>query len=218
MALNCTGEILPKGIPTISISDNPISIDDFCNYINTDDEILLYEEISGSNRKYWVIIEADEYPISVCELEHYADYLSQEGRWDGRRSDYLVIGSNYFGKCYLVIIELRHVLVKANQEDDKIEQLSLCVEYLINNHIKTINESQALKKIYEDSDSYTIIGVIIAPGNTRSFSRGELNKVLHINSHKVLIRTLPKDALTNCKITWTDLIKRIGMPPNQSKR
>jgi len=47
---------------------------------------------------------------------------------------------------------------------------------------------------------------------TRSFARGELNKKVEIASHQVLIRTLPRDALSNCKITWTDLLKRIGMP------
>jgi hypothetical protein len=211
--LNCTGSYLPR-IATIEISGSD-QLDDFCSSISTGDEILLYEKLSPKKTRknltetyYWMILEADEYPISVCELEKYANSLT--GKWIGRRADYLVIGS-YSGNCFLLVIELRHALVKENREDEKFEQLKESIEILIQNHLPIIQCSQALASVYEDPDDYKIIGAIIAPGNTRSFARGELNKNIEIADHKVAIRTLPKDALTNCKITWTELLRKLGV-------
>lgn len=212
MPLNCTGEDLPAGISTLNPPGTPSSLDDFCVLLGTDDEILLYESIDGSQLNYWVIIRADDYPISVCELEQYADYLSTQQQWQGRRADYLVIGSHR-GDCYLIIVELRHVLVKENQEDDKFEQLKETINHLLQAHLEAIKNSDSLSKVYDNPESYKIIGIVIAPGNTRSFSRGELNLKVDIASHQVLIRTLPKDALSDCKITWTYLLERIGIPP-----
>ena len=211
MPLNCTGENLPTGITTIALPSAPISLDDFCILVNTDEDILLYESIDGDRLKYWVIIQADDYPISVCELEQYADYLAKQQQWQGRRADYLIIVS-HGGDCYLIIVELRHVITNANQEDDKFEQLKQTINHLLQSHLGTIKNSDSLSKVYDNPASYKIIGIVIAPGNTRSFARRELNKKVEIASHQVLIRTLPRDALSNCKITWTDLLKRIGIP------
>jgi len=213
MVLNCTGEDLPLGIPTLKSPEIPNSLDDFCFILKTNEEILLYETIDNDRLKYWVILEADDYPIAVCELESYADYLSRQRQWQGRRADYLIIGS-CAGDCYLVIVELRHVLVKEDQEDDKFQQLKETISHLIEAHLETIKQSNFLAKIYENPTSYKIIGLVIAPGNTRRFSRGELNQKINIASHSVLIRTLPKDALFDCKITWKYLLKRIGVLPN----
>ena len=216
MPLNCTGEHLPAGISTLNPPETPSSLDDFCILLGTDDEVLLYESIQrkeGSQLQYWVILQTDGYPISVCELEQYADYLSAQQLWQGRRADYLVIGS-HCGDCYLIIVELRHVLVKENHEDDKFEQLKETINHLLQAHLEVIKNSDSLSKVYDNPESYKIIGVVIAPGNTRSFSRGDLNLKVDIASHQVLIRTLPKDALSDCKITWTYLLERIGVPPS----
>ncbi|MEQ9357503.1 hypothetical protein [Coleofasciculus chthonoplastes] len=89
-----------------------------------------------------------------------------------------------------------------------------CLILNTNDQVIFISNSTSLEAVYINPSSYKIIGVLIAPANTRSFSRGELNPIVAINSHKVLIRTLPKNALSDCKITWTDLLQRIGLPPN----
>ncbi|NER20980.1 MAG: hypothetical protein F6J96_09760 [Symploca sp. SIO1C2] len=212
MPLDCTGESLPD-IPKIELQEYPSSFDDFCLILNTNNEVIFYESISGTNYQYWVILEADDYPLAACELEKYADYATQHNQWSGRRADYLIIGS-YQGDCYLIVVELRHVLVKEKQEDEKFEQLLKSIKQIIDN-LEVINNSKSLEAVYTNPSYYRIIGLIIAPGNTRLFRRGELNRVVSINSHKVLIRTLPKDALSDCKITWTDLLQRIGVSPKQ---
>lgn len=213
MPLDCTGENLPD-IPTIEIPNSPTRFDDFCLGLNAPAQVLLHESISNKNKtlKYWVILEADDYPLAACELEQYADYAAQQQNWEGKRSDYLLIGSHQ-GDCYLIIIELRHVIVKEEHEDQKFEQLRQCIEQLIN-QLFVIDQSNVLTEVYPNPEQYKIIGVVIAPGNTRQFRRGELNLKIEIKSHPVLIRTLPKDALSQCKITWTDLLHRVGIPRN----
>lgn len=215
MPVNCTGDNLPKDIPIIEIEETPSDFDDFCQIVNFEDEVLLDEFLDDENRYYWFILEADDFPLAVCKLEKYADYAEQQDYWSGKRADYLIIGS-YEGDCYLIVVELRHVLVKKEQEDKKFEQLLASIEQILKCR-EIINNYQTLANIYSNPDAYKIIGVIVAPGNTRTFSRGKLNPIKSVNSHKVLIRTLPKDALSECKITWTDFIQRMGVLPNQKK-
>lgn len=161
MPLDCTGESLPD-IPIIKIPISPTCFDDFCLILNTSDQVLLHESIS-QKIKYWVIFEADDYPLAACDLEEYANYAAEQQNWEGKRSDYLIIGS-YDGDCYLIIIELRHVIVKEEHEDQKFEQLRLSIEQIVN--------------------QLTV---------------------------QVLIRTLPKNALSKCKITWTELLHWLGL-------
>ncbi|MEA5420498.1 hypothetical protein VB712_14795 [Spirulina sp. CCNP1310] len=210
MPLDCTGEILPRGISIIQPGDVLNDLDDFCLVLNIEDQVLFYECIS-EGLKYWVILEADDYPILVCELEQYADFLARRGQWQGRRADYLVIGS-HGGDCFLIVVELRHVLVKADQEEDKFQQLRETIEHLLRFHLGEIQGSDGLAGVYAAPESYRVIGVVIAPGNTRQFSRRALNPIMNIADHQVVIRTLPKDALSDCKITWTGLLEWLGVP------
>ncbi|MGL5192693.1 MAG: hypothetical protein ACRC8Y_03670 [Chroococcales cyanobacterium] len=105
MPLDCTGDILPD-IPTIEVPNFPTRFDDFRLSLNAPAQVLLHESISNKNKtlKYWVILEADDYPLAACELEQYADYAAQQQNWEGKRSDYLLIGSHQ-GDCYLIIID-----------------------------------------------------------------------------------------------------------------
>lgn len=210
MSLDCTGETLPF-VQTIDIEPSQ-HLDSFCLTLEFDDEVLLYETLT-SGTYYWVIFKSDEALLSVCELEKYADFLSNNDEWVGRRSDYLIIGS-YYGDCYLVVVEMRHVLVKTEQEDDKFEQLKSTIETLILHQLDAIRDSNALSRVYDQPDYFKIIGAVIAPGNTRRFARGQLNPIVDIAGHKVAIRTLPKDALSDCKITWTEFLRRMGVPVN----
>ena len=217
MPLDCTGDNLPKKIPIIKIEETPSGLDDFCQILNLGDEVLLHQPVVKKNRAYyyWFILEADDFPLAVCELEKYADYAAQQDQWSGRRADYLIIGY-YEGDCYLIVVELRHVLVKEKQDDDKFKQLLESIEQIIR-YLASFNGSETLEQVYSNPDSYKIIGAIVAPGNTKSFNRRELNPIRSVGSHKVLLRTLPKDALADCKITWTDFIQRMGVLPNQKK-
>lgn len=216
MSLDCTGDSLPKNISIIKIKETPSCLDDFCQIVNSGDEVLLHQAIE-KNRDYyyWFILEADDFPLGVCELEKSADYAAEKEKWLGRRADYLIIGY-YEGDCYLIVVELRHVLVKKTQEDDKFKQLLESIEQILKS-LPIISNSQTLKNVYSNPDDYKIIGAIVAPGTTRNFNRGELNPIRSVNSHKVLIRTLPKNALSDCKITWTDFMTRMGVLPNQKK-
>lgn len=217
MPLDCPGDNLPKEIPIIKIEETPRGLDNFCQILNSGDEVLLHQAILESDRAYyyWFILEADDFPLAVCELEKYADYAAQKNQWSGRRADYLIIGS-YQGDCYLIVVELRHVLVKEKPEYDKFKQLLESIEQIIR-YLAILNNSQTLEKVYSHPDDYKIIGAIVAPGNTKRFNRRELNPIRSVGSHKVLIRTLPKDALSDCQITWTDFIQRMGVLPNQKK-
>lgn len=108
--LACTGPQLPA-VDEIPSPEEPQELADFCQVLNFGDEILLSEQMKSSALYYWMILEADDYPVGVCRLEAYANWLAARGQWTGRRSDYLAIGSA-LGNCYLVVIELRRVLVK----------------------------------------------------------------------------------------------------------
>ncbi len=212
--LACTGAQLPAVSP-VRVTKPPQELDDFCQFLNSDDEILLYEQLSGthsnSQQYYWAILKADDYPLGICELEQYADWSASQGKWSGRRSDYLAIGSAQ-GDCYLVVIELRHVLVKASQEDDKFEQLKETITTLIRHHLPKIQGSTVQAAVYSPPPpTYNIIGVMIAPGNTRQFSRSHLNPIVEIESRPVILRTLPKDALQDCRVTWTELLRWLGV-------
>ncbi|MEA5470921.1 hypothetical protein, partial [Spirulina sp. 06S082] len=179
MPLPCTDISLPD-IQTIPTQPSPSSLDDFClilqpldvESVDVENEVLLYETIAdknGKDLKYWAILEADESPIAVCELEKYADYAAKKAQWSGKRADYLIIGSHQ-SDCYLVVVELRHVLVKEEQEDKKFEQLRKSIEQIIQ-YREVIRNSQSLEQVYHDPDSYKILGVIIAPANTKKFNR-----------------------------------------------
>lgn len=214
MALDCTGKELPPGIVTTPQPSSPQSFDDFCIVVAAGEEVVLHQDLAGKKIYYWCILEADEYGIVACELENYANYAEAQQQWSGKRADYLVMGYTQ-ESCYLIVVELRHVLVKEAQEDQKFEQLKQSIQQIIQRR-EIFRESQSFDEVYHQPESYRVIGIVVAPGNTRRFRRGELNQVYSIDSHKVLIRTLPKDALSNCKITWSDLLQRVGVIPGRT--
>ena len=106
MRLLCTRDKLPN-IPRINSTDPIKNLDNCCQLVEIETEILLFEKVEKSY--YWVKLEADEIQLVVCNLEKYANQASS---WKGRRCDYLVMGMNVEdGDCYLIIIELRHLIV-----------------------------------------------------------------------------------------------------------
>jgi hypothetical protein len=113
---DCCGESLPYDGKEVNCAESVSSIEDCCDWIEIADEVMLCESVTGKKGKqcyyYWVFLEADECRLMVCALEKYAD--SQGVKWQGRRSDYLTIGW-YESICYVVIIEIRHVLLKEKQ-------------------------------------------------------------------------------------------------------
>jgi hypothetical protein len=211
MGLKCTGDFLPEDVKIVSYCEESATcLDDFCLVGEPEDQILLFEILKKSDSSqlyYWAIIEVDDFPLGVCELEKYADHsLSQ---WLGRRSDYLIIGS-YRGDCFCLVVEMRHVLVKESQKDDKFEQLKETLTQIIQQE-NIILESQILAQVYPQPENIKYLGVLIAPGNTRSFNRWEINKVIEINERKIVLRTLPSDALKDCQIQWTTLLQKLGV-------
>jgi hypothetical protein len=119
MGLNCTGKILPQNVLQISCQESANSFDDFCLVGQPEDEILLFEILRNSDNSqlyYWAIVEVDDFPLGVCELEEYANNsLSQ---WKGRRSDYLIIGSGG-GNCFCLVKETKQ---KVNRNTDTLEK------------------------------------------------------------------------------------------------
>lgn len=210
MGLNCTGEILPQNVLQISCQESANCFDDFCLVGQPEDKILLFEILRNSDHSqlyYWAIIEVDDFPLGVCELEEYAN--NSISKWQGRRSDYLIIGSGG-GNCFCLVVEMRHVLVKETQIEDKFAQLTETLTQIIERE-QIILKSQMLAKIYPQPETLKYIGVLIAPGNTKNFNRYYLNPPpVEINGRKVSLRTLPRDALKDCKIQWTTLLEKLG--------
>jgi len=97
-----------------------------------------------------------------------------------------------------------------SQLEDKFAQLTETLTQIIERE-QIILKSQMLAKIYPEPETLKYIGVLIAPGNTKNFNRYYLNPPpVEINGRKVSLRTLPRDALKDCKIQWTTLLEKLG--------
>lgn len=207
---DCSGQILPKK-RTVNCQDSVTQLEDCCEIVNLDDEIMLYEHVKPGAKGYyyWFFLKADDkMPIVVCALEQYADKIAD---WSGRRADYLAIG-RYEGYCCIVLIELRHVLLSEKQQDDKLQQLEKSIETLVNTALPTFKQS----KIFPEAgypppapQDYKIVGVVIP--TDRSKERLNRKQTKQIGQYSCFMTTLLSARLTRCRISWSELLDAIGV-------
>jgi len=207
---DCSGEILPNERP-VNCGDSVLQLDDCCEVLMVDEEIMLFEKINKKGRKnyyYWFFLRADEtVPLVVCALEQYAE--SQGNRWQGRRADYLAIGW-YGSACYIVLIELRHVLLSKKQQDDKLGQLEQSINTVVSTILPDFRNSETFAQAcypLPPPEQCRIIGIVVPPD--RSKSSLNRKKVIEIGQYKGVITTLPSARLNQCRISWSQLLGTI---------
>lgn len=207
---DCSGQILPE-TREVNCQNLVKQLEDCCEVVNMDDEVMLYEHVK-EKYYYWFFLKADDnMPMVVCALEQYADKVAD---WSGRKADYLAIGW-YEGYCCIVMIELRHVLLSEKQQTDKLRQLEESIETLINTVLPTFKQS----KIFQEAccpppapQDCRIVGVVIPPD--RSKERLNRKKTKQIGQYSCFMTTLPSARLTQCRISWSEVLDAIGMVPS----
>jgi len=211
MPLLCTGDQLPD-VPTVNCSDSIKTLDNCCQLVEITTEILLFEKLETVY--YWVKLEADEIQLVICNLE---DYANQASSWKGRRCDYLVMGMNVEdGDCYLIIIELRHLIVKEDQAIDKLDQVQQTIQNIISILPQEIANSPFFEQACPEITNYKIAGIIIAPAGIRGISRENRTRVINHDNYQAIITMMPPEQVRNCKITWTDLLQQF-VPPSRRR-
>jgi hypothetical protein len=211
MPLLCTGDKLPD-IPTVNCSDSIKTLDNCCQLVEIETEILLFEKLETAY--YWVKLEADEIQLVVCNLEAYANQASS---WKGRRCDYLVMGMNVEdGDCYLIIIELRHLIVKEDQAIDKLNQVEQTIQNIISILPQQISNSPFFEQACPQAQPYKIAGIIIAPAGIRGIARENRTRVINHEKYQAIITMMPPEQVRNCTITWRDLLQQF-VPPSRRR-
>ena len=205
MALrDCSGSEHPD-LPTTDCTGVVTDLSDCCRTLASEDEILLYEDLSNQgNYFYWLILQADETPLVVCNLEAYAN----KTQWQGRRADYLCAGW-YNGDCYLAVIELRRTLVKDNQAEDKLAQLRQSITQIISS-LPILTASLPFKEACHEPEEYKIIGVAIPTEHSKR--RAEQTQPFTINGYTGILASLPNSYITDCRLSWSKLLAAVTNP------
>jgi hypothetical protein len=207
---DCSGKDLPKKKRTVNCQESVTQLDDCCEVVNMDDEVMLYEHVRAKDYYYWFFLKADDnMPMVVCALEQYAD--KKVAYWLGRKADYLAIGW-YQGYCCIVLIELRHVLLSEEQETDKLKQLEESLETLVNKVLPTFKRSAIFQEACyppPPPQECRIVGVVVPPD--RSKLRLNRKKSKQIGEYQCFMTSLPSDRLTECRISWSELLDAIGV-------
>ena len=215
MRLACTGNQLPD-IPTVNCTDATGQLENCCLLMQIDDQVLMYDQ--PDQAYYWVLLQADEIPLVICNLEKYADQAEKVGNWTGRRSDYLVMGMNTDdGDCYLVIVELRHIITNEDQVNDKLEQLQNSIKQVMSRLEIHLANSPLFEQACPKPEHYKVVGIVIAPAGIKAFSRLKRTRTIIGDTYQGIITMMPSERIKECKITWTELLKEV-VPKNDPQR
>lgn len=206
MPLPCNGPQLPN-VPSARCRKDIRKLVDCCTFVEIDNEILLYEEQSGKSF-YWVVLHADETPLSVCHLEAYANYAGSVGSWVGRRADYMALGW-YGGECYLLVIELRDILVNERQGKDKLDQIENSIAQIMAQVNEQIMDVTAFNRVCDQPERYKIVGIVVAPAGIRGISRTNYTRSVEKPEYSAIITMMPLDRARDCRITWSELMMTI---------
>lgn len=209
MPLPCSGPQLPD-VPTVQCRSEIRSLSDCCRFVEIDAELLLYEAQPGKPY-YWVILHADETPLTVCHLEAYANHAERTGMWDGRRADYLAMGW-YQGDCFLAIMELRDIVVNERQGEDKLDQVEASIARIMGQFQAQIANEPAFHRSCEQPDAYKIVGFVIAPAGIRRISRERQMRRIKQEDYSAIIMMVPPDRIRDCQIGWSELLRAV-IPP-----
>lgn len=209
MPLPCSGPQLPD-IPTVHCRQKIRTLADCCTFVEIDDEVLLYEEQPGKPF-YWIVLHADETPLAVCHLEAYANYAEGIGGWWGRRSDYMTLGW-YRGDCYLLVMELRDILINEKQGEDKLDQLQNSIAQIMTQFSEQIVTVPAFNRACDQPEGYKIAGIVVAPAGIRGISRDKRVRRIVYSEYSAIITMMPGERIRNCRVTWSELMLTITPP------
>lgn len=207
MPLPCTGSDLPD-IPSIDCPPNVTRLDDCCKLVAIEDEILLYEKQSD-RPYYWIVLQADEMPLSVCNLEAYANSVAKNDEWMGRRCDYMAMGWAG-GECCLLAIELRDRLTSETQVANKFEQIEQSIEQIMARIDTQIIGSPLFEQACASPDDYKVAGIVIAPAGIRKKSRSERIHIIRTDTYSAAVAVMPPDRIHDCRLQWSDLMEMVG--------
>ena len=209
MPLRCSGPQLPD-LPTVQCRSQIHALSDCCRFVEIDTELLLYEAQPGKPY-YWVILHADETPLTVCHLEAYANHAERAGTWDGRRADYLATGW-YQGDCFLAIIELRDIVVNERQGEDKLDQVEASIAQIMGQFQTQIANEAAFRRSCEQPGAYKIVGLVIAPAGIRGIAREKQMRRIEQEGYSAIIQMIPANRIRDCQIGWSELMGSV-IPP-----
>ncbi len=202
----CSGPDLPD-LPTVQCRSQIHALSDCCRFVEIDTELLLYEAQPGKPY-YWVILHADDTPLTVCHLEAYANHAEHAGMWIGRRADYLTMGW-YQGDCYVAIMELRDIVVNERQGEDKLDQVEASIAQIMEHFQAQIANEPAFRRSCEQPDAYKIVGFVIAPAGIRRIAREKQMRRIVQEDYSAIIMMVPPDRIRDCQIGWSGLMGAI---------
>lgn len=204
---DCSGIDLPD-IPSVHCASQPKQFDECCTLTVIGEEVLLNQVDSRSKYRryhYWTILKADETPIAVCALE---EFVETQPDWQGRRADYLAVGWHK-GDCYLVIIELRRAMLSEDHFVNKLEQVQDSIRGVISYLLPTLSVSKLISHACHEPGAYKIVGVIVP--SERSRKRALQSETLQINGYQAVVVSIPHSHIRDCRITWSELMRAIGL-------
>lgn len=213
MPLPCSGPQLPD-IPAVRCRQDAQKLADCCHFVGIDDEILLHEEQQG-RPYYWVVLHADDTPLCACHLEQYANLAESAGDWVGRRADYMALGW-YGGDCYLLVIELRDILVNERQGEDKLDQLENSIAQILVHLNEQVTNVAVFNQACDQPERYKVAGIVVAPAGIRGISRSNYTRRIENATYSAIITMMPSNRVRDCRITWSELMLTITVADRSS--
>ncbi len=213
----CQGESLPQQPERIDCPVEATALMDCCSRVAIEKSRLLYEgtkKLPGGEptHYYWLTLEADTMPLRICEFDRFADKISLvDARWEGRKSDYLVMGW-FDGDCCLVFLELRDTLVNRDQVDDKFEQLEQGMQMLCKQENEEEDQihgclQELLDAVCEGIINHKIIGIAVPVNHSKS--RAEQTRQISVGGKEIMLVSISHRQ--NCSWTWSGLLRAIGL-------
>ncbi len=207
MSLPCTGSHIPD-IPSVDCSPHLVRLDECCTLVDIESEILLYEK-QADKPHYWVVLQADDMPITVCNLEAYANAAEKKNDWTGRRCDYMAMGWAD-GDCCILAVELRDRLTSEAQVDNKFAQVEQSIAQIMMMIDTQITGSPLFEQACFSPDRYKVAGVVIAPAGIRKKARGERIHIIKTDTYAAAVAVMPFNRIRDCHVQWSDLMEIVG--------
>jgi hypothetical protein len=203
---SCSGSNLPDDVQMVNCVEPIQYLSDCCARVDIEDEILLYDHIRSERGDYyyWISLSSDETPLTVCALEKYAEQTA----WTGRRADYLGMGW-YSGDCYVVVTELRHALVTEERFEDKLDQLEQSIAWIVSNLLADFTKFDTFTYACDNPEYFKIVGAMIPVSYSKK--RAEQTRQVRIGEHETVILAIPNSILKECRISWGELLRAIGV-------
>jgi len=203
----CIAEECPRGTQVKCIKTVQ-NIEDCCMLLQHTKNILFCEYVDGENHHYWFQFKADTVPLFVCNLEEYAEKYCPD--WEGRKSDYLLIGKEN-DECYIIVIELRKQFTREKQVINKIDQLKQSIKNITSHILPHLDHLQKFQNVcfFETAKiNYKIVGIAIPVVHSMRRVKQTKQPFL-INGYEAQIINIPHTCIKNCQMTWTGLLNEL---------